>query len=187
MKSAGLAAAICLSILGLSFPQSAHAAEALLDAQDRAGDVRTYGNDGLRERDRRSIDLRRAWVNEVDNNTYRVSVKLKRVAGRSTRWDQMVFFHARPKNKQSDQYADIEFTHKPGSDAHAYDSRANESCELGAVKRKPAKGILSITVPLRCMPWDGWVMDATTITGTFRSDAPVFSRDRVAMGRFYYP
>lgn len=187
MKPVGLAAAICLSILGLSVPQPAYAGEALLEGQDPAGDVRIYNNDGLSVKDRKSIDLRRAWVSKIDQNTYRVSVKLKRVAAKTTRWDQMVFFTSHPQDENINQYADIGFTHRPRSAAYAYTSRGNESCELGSVKRKPAKDVLSITVPLRCMPRNGWHMDATTVTGTFRSDAPAYSGDRVHMGRLYYP
>ncbi|WP_344341919.1 hypothetical protein, partial [Streptomyces rhizosphaericus] len=118
MKSVRLAAAICLSILGLCVPHPAQAAEALLDAQDPAGDVRIYTPDGLSDRDRKSVDIRRAWVSEVDQNTYRVSVKFKRVAAKSTRWDQMVFFDSHPQNEKINQSAGVGFTQKPRSDAY---------------------------------------------------------------------
>lgn len=188
MKSISLAAAICLSIFGLAVPRTAHAAESFLEGRDPAGDVTIYDNvDGLSQRDRESIDTRRAWVSKVDRGTFRASVKLRRVADRSTRWDQMIFFESRPQNDRRPDRAEIGFTNKPRIAGYAYDTRTDEQCDLGAVTRKPARDVLSIDVPARCMPREGWHMDVNSFTGVFYSDEPAYSKDRVHMGRLYYP
>jgi hypothetical protein len=178
-------AAACLFATVVGTPQPAHAADVFMEANDSAGDVRIFETDGLRGKLRRSIDLRRAWISEVDNRTYRVSAKIKDLAPKSTRWDQMVFFDA--QSEKGKNYASIGFTHQSNDGAYAYDSKADEWCDIKRVTRRPAQGVLSVKVPLRCMPWDGWTMKVATYTGTFRSDAPAFSRDRMRLGKFSYP
>jgi hypothetical protein len=177
--------AACLFATVIASPQSAQGADAFMEATDSAGDVRIFKTDGLRGKWRRSIDLRRAWISEVDNRTYRVSVKIKDLAPKRSRWDQMVFFDARPKKGKNS--ASIGFTHRSKDGAYAYDTKSDKWCDIKRVTRRPAKGVLSVKVPLRCMPWTGWRMTVWTYTGTFRSDAPAFSRDRMSMGRFFYP
>lgn len=93
-----------------------------------------------------------------------------------------------PPGADEDWFAEIAFTSK-GKFGYAYLSDASGGdgrwCDIGSVSLRLAKGKVSLDVPRRCMPGQAAKLQLVSYTGHFRSDAPVWSRDRLRVPGSY--
>ncbi|UAL31148.1 hypothetical protein K8W59_06670 [Nocardioides rotundus] len=155
-------------------------AEHVVTSYDESGDVRLYGRHLLTTSEKKSVDLRRVTVQRVGDKA-RVIIRLRDVI-RVRKFDQMLFVSlVERKDVPGGQWrTDAGFTTK-GRDSYvtysSVDGDRFESCNLD-VHVRPRKSLVSATVPWRCTAEGPVKVSVESLTGTFRSDATVFSRDR---------
>lgn len=148
--------------------------------RDAAGDVRLLRNGGLSVAHRRSVDLRRVVVARNDARV-RFTVEVKKVV-RRPRFDQMFFFTIRPPARSTEEWSgQVGFTSK-GRYGYAgwgpLEDGDYASCALNRVSIRWARQAVSLDVPPRCVPRGELRLEVDSYTGTFRSDADPWSRDR---------
>ncbi len=162
----------------------ASAAEVISSGRDDRGDVRILES-GLSHRNKVSIDLRKATITRVSEKRFRFTVKIRRVAARKARWDQMFFFTM--SGRSDDETASVGFSQKPRGGAYAstHTDNGDTWCDL-VVRRDRDRHRLSVTVPQRCMPSNRARVRLAAYTGLFRSNAPPFSIDRAKLTRIRY-
>lgn len=176
---------ILITVLASAVVSPAHAASPIVSSgKDAKADVKSTAAEGLSPRNRKSIDIRKAWISQEGDN-FRFTVKIRRVAPTRVKWDQMVFFTLRdPANVNA--FAEVGFTQRSNDLAYAYDSVTGESCDIAKVTRDRMKQTLSLLVPGRCMPTAEYRAKVKTSTGFFRTDAPTWSRDNLRLSRINY-
>lgn len=151
----------------------------LLNKADKRGDMKIYKNKHLSKAKKKSIDLERASITRLANGKYRYKVRIKKIYT-SRKWDQMVFFDSSIVGRAT-TYTSVGFKTRNSGGAYAYNSTTEDSCRL-AVKRKGRD--VWVDVPSRCAAYDGDVVKVNTAAGHYQSDAPLFSEDRLTLGRF---
>lgn len=157
----------------------ANADSTVLTKRDPKGDVKIYTSKVISKADKKSIDIDKATIRRLGSGTYRFEVRLKRLS-RSKSWDQMVTFDS--GNGQSDpRYGQVAFKVRSSAGASAYNSSTAAVCHL-KVRRKGRS--VRVDVPARCAPYGGQMIRVSAYTGYWQTDAPLFSRDRLKMGRF---
>lgn len=150
----------------------------LLSKTDKRGDVSIYKGKKISKTKKKSIDIDRASIVRLSNGKYRYKVRIKKVYT-SRKWDQMVFFDAVGGSPRT--YASVGFKTRNSGGAYASNSATEDTCRL-AVKRKGRE--FWVDVPARCAAYDGDAVKVTTATGHYQSDAPLYSRDTLSLGRF---
>lgn len=169
---------VALTLL-LLMAAPARADSSMQTRRDPKGDVRLYPSRTISTAQKSSIDIDRATITKRGNSTYRFAVRLKKLS-RSARWDQMVTFDS--GNGQNDpRYGQIAFRVRNSVGASAYNASTGAVCRL-TVKRKGRT--VRVDVPARCAPYGGQRIRVSAYTGYWQTDAPLFSRDRLTMGRF---
>jgi hypothetical protein len=157
---------------------SASAPVVLVDARDAKNDVKHLDNQ-FTPAQRASIDIRRVTISQQGSKV-RFAVKLKAITS-SKKFDQMVFIRLIPKGASTES-GDIGFS--PQSRDLGYANLTDDTtfdiiavCDPLTAKAKPAMKLTFLDVPASCVP-DGKVkVKVLTLTGIFRSDAPVHSKD----------
>jgi hypothetical protein len=157
----------------------ANADSTVLTKRDPKGDVKIYKSKTISKADKKSIDIDKATIKLRDSGKYRFEVRLKRLS-RAKTWDQMVTFDG--GDGQSDpRYVQVAFKVRTSAGASAYNVSTEASCNL-KVRRKGRS--VWVDVPARCAPYGGQVIRVNAYTGYWQTDAPLFSRDRLNIGRF---
>jgi len=171
-------ALVTVVLTGVLAPAPASAAPAeIFSGTDAQSDVVITSTSGLGTAKRKSIDLRTVRVLEVADG-WRVEVGLKKLAPKGSSWDQMVFATFR---RGSTVVADVGWTHRSDGLAYAYQHTTEEWCEIADVRRRKRR--LSVVVPEACLPDGRTKLRVETATGHFRTDAPVWSRDKKSFGK----
>lgn len=174
----GLAAALG----GLPAAQAADSV-VLVSQRDPKGDVRYFNDvEGLGDKMRISIDLRRADVSAVGDDRFRFRVKIRQVVSEDKDWDQMFFFLLRDGDGN---FTEVGFTQKNNNlgYAYTYDEGAEQSCRLRRVQRMPAKDMLAVVVPETCVMAGPARVRVFSYAGHFRTDAHPYSMDRARFER----
>lgn len=176
------ALAVCLSLvtLGAAGTASASAVD-VVSVKDKRGDVRFTGAKGEspHKKMRRSVDLRRVSIDDF-GSTRAVEFRVKRLAtGRFRGFDQI--FSLSVFSASGEYVASAGISHRKGKGGWAYSEVTQESCEVTKIRRNRPENTITAVVPARCLPlpYGGRVV-VTTMLGIYRSDAPVWARDRRA-------
>lgn len=177
-----LVAALFLGLMS-SGVSPATADTTILEKTDERGDVRLFEDTSISKRKKRSIDIDRASVVQLDSGRIRFKVRIRKIH-RSKRWDQIVVFSSGVHGGGETQSNSVVFTTRNRRGAYAYDSRTDANCSL-RVKRK--RRTVWVDVPRRCAPSDGDTVDLGTITSRFRSDENAYSMDLLRLGVFRSP
>lgn len=175
----GLAAALALTAATIG-PASADTT--ILKKDDRRGDVKIHKPKFISKAKKKSIDIDRASIVQLDNGKFRYKVRIKKIH-KSKKWDQMVFFHSLLKGGDPAEYTSVSFKIRNSGGAYGYDSQNEASCAL-KVKRKGRT--TWVDVPRKCAPWDGDTVTVSTVTGHYQTDAPAYSSDKLRLGVFRY-
>lgn len=180
---AGLPAAAVTALAAVSGPASAAAPEeprVISTGVDAWDDVRVYRRvAGLGRSDRRSIDLRRVTVVERTDDAHRLTVRVARLAPTDADFEQMVFFRFDDPATGDRYHVGFSQTGVGGWAHHeTADGSGGASCELDGVRRRPARGTLSVVVPETCTAPAGSAVRVTSATGFLNTDADLWSRDR---------
>lgn len=151
--AAALGLALAAGLTGASTtPSAALGVPPSYQATDGAGDVKITRKDGLSDRQRRSIDLGSVQIVQDDaNREIDVAVQLRRVTG-STRFDQVVTVAY-----GSDTVGGaVRFSPSPGERRSGAAGRFGEGGDdkfcRGLVTRVSDGGVVSTSVPYRCVP-----------------------------------
>lgn len=176
--SAALAAIL---LVGATAP-SAHAVEPVVDAYDYQQDVKIFPVAGPGDFQRKTIDLHRLTVTQLTGKV-RFAVRLKKVLPESYKYDQMVFISLTPPPASSETWwADYGFSPQQLSLGYAtfYLDDTGETyrvCDPLVTVANAAKRKVYIDVPNKCVPANPTKIKLNSYLGTFRSDAPLYSRD----------
>jgi hypothetical protein len=161
----------------------------VVSARD-SSDVRIIRhNKGLSRAERTTADLRKVTIEEVADRRYRVTVKLRRLAPSRATWDQATVIGL-TEDRDDWPEAGVLFDHR-GFTAFAFKNSPGITCELKVI-RHPVHRALSVVVPKRCMPpegWQGWVKTTTEIVDDPAAAEPtwtVFSRDFMRLPKLHY-
>lgn len=176
-----LALLMAASTLVVATPALSQAAtNNVVVANDPPADAFIARRKGITLAQKRSVDIRRTTVQRVDSRA-RFIIKIRDVM-RRPRFDQMFFIRMREHTNTPGGawIGDVGFTSKG---RYSYAIYSNESGtrynECGvAISIRPIRNEVVATVPWRCVPEGPLRISVDTYTGTFRSDAPWFSRDR---------
>jgi hypothetical protein len=178
---ATIAALAALLLVGVSAP-SAHAADPVVDAYDYQQDVKIYPRPGPGDFQRKTIDLYRLTVTQLTGKV-RFTVRLKKVLPESYKFDQMVFIDLTPA-PSSDQTWSAQYGFSPQQLTLGYATlfldESGESykvCDPLVTVANAAKRKAYIDVPNKCVPTAAAKIKLNSYLGTFRSDAPTYSRD----------
>lgn len=157
---------------------------------DAHGDVRIFAaSKGMSARKRRSIDIHWAEVREKGDGSFRLLVKIKRVARATSTWDQTVTFEYWEAGRRSRDGTSVWFQHKPELGGSAYDFATDTFCAVTDLTRRPRRDILAATVSAAaCLPAAGDRVTVQTDT-TYLDDftAPSYSRDRLRFADLLTP
>lgn len=178
---APLAAFAALLLVAVSAP-SAHAADPVVDVYDYQQDVKIFPRPGPGDAPRKTIDLYRLTVTELTGKV-RFAVRLKKVLPQSYRYDQMVFIDMTPPASSDETWA-ANYGFSPQQLSLGYANLfLDESgeryrvCDPVVTVVNAAKRKVHIDVPNRCVPSTPAKIRLNSYLGTFRSDAPTYSRD----------
>lgn len=167
--------------LAVTSPAPAHAdTRNVATVVDPTGDVALTTRTRLTRAEKKSIDLRRVSVQRVDNQA-RFIVAIRDVM-RVQKFDQAFFIRMRehPHAPGGAWAGDVGFTSK-GRYSYAYygddSGYGGTNCNV-AVTTRPVRNEIVATVPWRCVPEGPLRISVESLTGHFRSDAPLYSRDR---------
>ena len=152
----------------------------VVTSHDQWGDVRNLGGQKVTLRAKRSIDMGRVDVDRVDRKA-RVTIRLRKII-RVPRFDQMFFVTlTERKDAPGGQWVtNAGFTTKGRYSYSSYSSMNGsrwDNCRLD-VDVRPVKGEVVATIPWLCAAEGPVKISVSSYTGTFRSDAPAFSRDQ---------
>lgn len=168
--------------LTLAFQSTAiaRAADLPATATDPGFDVFFTNTPGdLSKADRTSIDILKVSAREANGGvTFNIGIRDAR--DKKSSFDQMAFLSIRG-GKSSDWVASIGLSAQDPKAAFAYLYKSDSSyvsCDPLSSKVLHAKEVLRIAVPNRCLPTQPGRIKVETLTGQFRSDAPIHSRDR---------
>lgn len=155
--------------------------ELLVSSDDPAGDVRIRTGTGITQREKRSVDIRNVELRRVGAKA-QVVVTVREVI-RTRRFDQMFFVtFTEPIDAPDGQWiTDAGFTtkgHLSYATYHSADWSTYDNCDRVAVEVRAARKQVVATIPRGCTPMEPVRVSVTSMTGTFRSDAPVLSVDR---------
>ena len=166
-----------LTAMGTSLPSQA--ATILIDQDDERGDV-TINNrvPGLTVRQRRSIDIHHVTVTELDR-AVRFSITIKKITT-SKRFDQALYFGFKPRTGDY-PYGSIGVSPQSPRSAYASVVRKHdaENCHRLAVKVLRDEALVSVKVPVRCLPAGEVHVTAYSHTGELEGDGRLWSKDRL--------
>lgn len=151
----------------------------IVSSSDPHGDVRLFRGTELTPREKKSIDLHDVIVRRTDAGV-QVVVTMRKVI-RRPRFDQMIFIRMRedPGTVGGPWTYEGGFTTKNflGYSTYANEDFSDyETCGLPVVVKARKRKVVA-TLPARCTPTGDVRIRLWSLTGTFRSDAPVLSRD----------
>lgn len=177
----GLALVSAAPAIGVEDPAGTRAAAIVVAAVDPRGDVRTFPGGGLTPAERMSIDIRRVEVATVDRRDTRVTFTLRDVI-RSPRFDQMLYVTLTERRDaaggQWRTNAGFTTKYRTGyAGYYAVDGSEGGNCRVKIFVR-PLRDQAGIVIPWACTAEGPVRIEASSFTGTFRSDAPAYSRDR---------
>ena len=177
-----ISAALAALLLVGATASSAHAVEPVLDVYDNQQDVKIFPNSGPGEIQRKTIDLRRLTVTQLAGKM-RFAVRLKKVLPESYKYDQMVFVDLRPTASSGETWsANYGFSPQQLSLGYAtyYLDDSGETyrvCDPLVTVANAAKRKVYVDIPNKCVPTSPAKIKLNSYLGTFRSDAPTYSRD----------
>lgn len=157
----------------------------LVLSRDRPNDVLLSPGD-LTRAQKRSIDLRRVQIHAADHQLARIVLDIRQVLT-SAQFDQifLVTWTGRPDAKGRYWDGEVGFAADDNRDGYAAYTEADlvngEWCEGVAVEVRPRQNRVIATVPTACTPTDPVRIELVAVTGTFRSDEPIYSRDSHAI------
>ena len=162
----------------------------MVSARD-TGDVRILRhNKGLTRAERTTADLRKVTIEQVAERRFRITVKLRHLAASHARWDQTTIIGFTETRGDWPEAGVVLQQHRDFK-AFAYRNSAGTTCSL-KLTRSPTRRTLSVVVPKRCMPpegWQGWVKTSTEIVDEPVAVEPtwtVFSRDFMRLPKVRY-
>ncbi len=177
-----ISAALAALLLVGATASSAHAVEPVLDVYDNQQDVKIFPNAGPGDFQRKTIDLRRLTVTKLAGKM-RFAVRLKKVLPESYKYDQMVFIDLRPTASSGETWsADYGFSPQQLSLGYAtyYLDDSGETyrvCDPLVTVANAATRKVYVDIPNKCVPTSPAKIKLNSYLGTFRSDAPTYSRD----------
>jgi hypothetical protein len=181
--AAGVALAV-VAAAGLAMISTASAAaatEAVVTSVDQRGDVRLFSRPRLTRAEKKSIDIRRVTVERIDSRKARIIIKIRDVMG-TPKFDQMFFVKLteHPDTVDGPWVTDAGFTTKGRygyTGYYAADYSDGDNCGLRSSVNATTNEVVA-TIPWACTAEGRVKVSVWAMTGTFRSDAPIFSRDR---------
>ncbi|MFC7494130.1 MULTISPECIES: hypothetical protein [unclassified Nocardioides] len=170
--------------LGLLAMPPAHAADPTVEALDATGDVRILHprDDTITTAGRRSIDIREVTITPRGDRTVRVSVAIKEALPGAD-FDQMVFLDIEPVVSSTEGWVSAAIGWSPqrprkwGYASLELDGEDYRNCTPERIRTDVDADTLAADIPYRCVPSGPARIRVSTLTGSFRSDADVHSRD----------
>lgn len=162
----------------------AQSADPTVTARDARGDVRITRAHSMpvTPAERRSIDIRKVTVTPLTARAVRISVTIGE-ALRTRDFDQMVFVDLTPAASSTGGWVSANLgwsPQKPRKWAYAsvdLGTGEYENCVAKRIRSDYATNTLSADIPNQCIPTGPAKVAVSTLTGQFRTDADVYSRD----------